>query len=270
MPENKKLPLIIAHRGTSAFAPENTLAAFRRAIEDRADGIEFDVRLAKDNVPVVFHDAGLQRMAQRKARVSHLTSIELQSLDLGVWFNQRFPRRADDKFAGEGVPTLGQTFDFLRDFRGRIYVELKGFARETPVLVEAVLKEIRQIKLLPNIILKSFNLDAIALAKKNFPEIRTAALFAPKLISFPRRKYRLIEDAKNKDADELSLHYSLATKKMVEMAKEEKMPVTIWTADRPVWVRRAINLGIRAIITNNPARLIAERERILQDESVLN
>jgi glycerophosphoryl diester phosphodiesterase len=266
MPENSKFPLIVGHRGASASAPENTLAAFARAIDAQADGIEFDVRMAKDNVPVVFHDAGLQRMAQKKARVSSLTSIELQTLDLGRWFNQRFPRRARDEFSGETIPTLAQAFAFLHKFQGRIYVELKGFAREMPATVEAVIKEIRQTDLLPNVILKSFDLGAIAEAKRLIPEIRTAALFAPKILSVLRGRQRLIEEARGSNADELSLHYSLATKKLIERAASESIPVTIWTADRPSWVRRARELGIKAIITNNPARFVAERDRILREE----
>src|SRR3712207_531627 len=102
----KQSPLIIAHRGASALAPENTLAAFQRAIEDGPEGLEFDVRMAKDGVPVVFHDSTLKRMARREGRTSSITTAELQSLDLGEWFNGRNAARADEKFAGETVPTL--------------------------------------------------------------------------------------------------------------------------------------------------------------------
>ena len=270
MPENTKSPLIIAHRGSSVFAPENTLAAFHQAIEDKADGIEFDVRMTKDEVPVVFHDAGLQRMARKKERVSTLTLSELQTIDLGEWFNHRYPRQANDKFSGETVPTLAQTFDFLRGFQGRVYIEVKGLTPEASATVEAIIKEIQHTALLSNIILKSFNLKAIARAKEIFPEIRTAALFAPKIVPFLNRKNRLIEQAKHYRANEFSLHYSLATKKLVENATKENMPVTIWTADRPAWVRRAQEIGILAVITNNPERLVAERDKILQDKSISN
>jgi glycerophosphoryl diester phosphodiesterase len=81
-----KTPLIIAHRGASAVAPENTIAAFRRAIEVGADGVEFDVRLARDGVPVVIHDSTLERTAGLKRGVSDLTSEELSQIDVGSWF----------------------------------------------------------------------------------------------------------------------------------------------------------------------------------------
>ena len=80
------LPLIIGHRGSSALAPENTLAAFRHAIADGADGIEFDVRLSSDGVAVVIHDPTLERTGLLKHRVSHVTAADLQTTDVGTWF----------------------------------------------------------------------------------------------------------------------------------------------------------------------------------------
>ena len=80
-------PLIIAHRGASALAPENTLAAFRRAIADSAEGLEFDVQLSKDNVPVVIHDFDLKRLGRREGFVKDFTAEELQRIDVGSWFN---------------------------------------------------------------------------------------------------------------------------------------------------------------------------------------
>ncbi|MGI8642109.1 MAG: glycerophosphodiester phosphodiesterase [Pyrinomonadaceae bacterium] len=154
-------PLIIAHRGASAFAPENTLAAFRKAIEDGAEGIEFDVRLAKDGVPVVFHDAKLRRIGQKKGRVSSFTSQELQNLDVGSWFNLKNPKKANHKFSAEFVPTLAQLLEFLDGYKGLIYIELKCKEAETSVLVEVVCKTIRNSSSLPFIIVKSFNLEAV-------------------------------------------------------------------------------------------------------------
>ena len=98
-----RLPLIIGHRGASALAPENTLAAFRRAINDGADGIEFDVRLAKDGVAVVIHDATLERTTGSiRSRVSQLTAAELNAIDVGSWFR---PSESSRSFAGEKVPS---------------------------------------------------------------------------------------------------------------------------------------------------------------------
>lgn len=262
MPASKKLPLIVAHRGSSAIAPENTLAAFAQAIEDGAEGIEFDVRISKDGVPIVFHDATLRRVAKRKVKVSNLTFDELQTVDVGKWFNLKNPKKADAKFEGEKIPSLVQFFDFLKGYDGRVYVELKSEAGDSTALVETVTKIIRASDWLKDVVVKSFDLEIISRAKEIFPELCCAALFAPEVAGILRKKSRLIERARAFQADELSLHYSLATARMVDEASRAKMPVTIWTADHPVWVSRATEIGIRAVITNNPARLITEKKRI--------
>src|ERR1041384_6906814 len=144
---NPKQPLIIAHRGSSSVAPENTLAAFAQAIADRADGIEFDVQLAKDGVPVIIHDANLRRTANRRARVKNLTSAELASIEVGSWFNRKYPDRAKPAYATEHIPTLEQVFTLVAsnarsDFA--CYVELKIDPQETAYedLVESVLGSI--------------------------------------------------------------------------------------------------------------------------------
>ena len=119
------MPLIIAHRGASKHAPENTFAAFKRAVEAGADGIELDVRLAKDGVAVVFHDSSLKRIAGRKGKIAHYTSTELGTLDAGSWFNRHAPKLADPEYKNESVPTLAETLEFLKGFKGLIYIELK-------------------------------------------------------------------------------------------------------------------------------------------------
>ncbi len=261
-------PLIIAHRGASALAPENTFAAFQKAIEDGAEGIEFDVRLSKEGVPVVFHDADLKRLAQRDGQVIKYSFAELQSFDVGSWFNQKNPKFADAKFSREKIPSFAGLLDFLKDYKGLIYVELKCKKEEIEPLVEAVCKVISLTNLLPQIVLKSFKLKAITLAKVHLPEIYTASLFAPKILNVLHKKKHLLKKAEDCLADEISLHYSLATKKLVERARNQGLPTTIWTADNPHWVNRAFNLKLNAIITNNPARLLARRADILRGNSI--
>lgn len=259
-------PLIIAHRGASAIAPENTLAAFQKAIEDGAEGIECDVRLAKDNVPVVFHDADLYRVGRIEGRVSNFTSKELHTLDVGSWFNAKNPRQAVEQFSAETVPTLAQLLDFLNDYKGLIYIELKCKEAEIKSLVEAVCQIISQSPLLPNILVKSFKLEAIPITRRLCPEVKTAALFAPKIMTILRKEKRLVKIAHELEADQISLHFSLATHKLMDKAAKKNLPVTIWTADNPRWIKRALNLGINAIITNNPAPLLAKRREIFAND----
>lgn len=255
-------PLIIAHRGASEIAPENTLTAFQKAIDDGAEGIEFDVRLSKDSV-VVFHDATLNRVGLKKGAVAQFSAAELQKTDVGSWFNKSYPKLAQTDFSTETVPTLTQTLEFLKNFRGLIYIELKCRESEVEKLSKAVCKIIKNSALLPQIIVKSFQLEVIPTIKENCPKVKTAALFAPQIMTILRKEKRLVNVADDLGADMVSVHFSLATRKLIKKAEKKNLPVTIWTADNPRWVKRAFNLGLFAVITNNPARLLAQKEEYL-------
>jgi glycerophosphoryl diester phosphodiesterase len=256
---NSSGPLIVAHRGSSAFAPENTRAAFRRAIEEGADGIEFDVRRAGDGVPVVFHDPTLERTGRMSARVSEMTSVQLSEVDVGSWFNDMYPDRAKSIYAAERVPTLADTLLQLNSFKGRIYIELKCGDSEIESLCRNVCEIIADSPLRSQLVIKSFKLGVIPFVRYACPGVRTAALFAPQIMRFLRKEKHIVKIAEEFGADELSVHYSLVSRKLMKKVAKRSMPVAIWTADSPGWIRRGTTLGLRAIITNYPALLIAAR-----------
>lgn len=252
-------PLIVAHRGASAHAAENTLAAFRVAIDAGAEGIEFDVRLAKDGVPIVIHDGTLLRTAKSKTKVSELTSAELSEIDVGSWFNRRYPKRARPEFASETVPTLEQTLALLRDFEGPIYVELKAETADFRELSAAVCRVIRDSPLLPQSIVKSFKLAVVPEVKHRLPEVQTAALFGLEIMHFLRRREHIVTLAQEFGADRISLHHTLLSRKLARCAAEAGMPVTVWTVDDPRWLARSRGLKIDAVITNDPKKLLELR-----------
>jgi glycerophosphoryl diester phosphodiesterase len=252
-----RLPLIIGHRGASALAPENTLAAFRRAIEDNADGIEFDVRLAKDGVAVVIHDATLERTGSVRSRVSQTTAAELQKIDVGSWFGSKESSRS---FAGEKVPTLQQLFDLYSGNNGLLYLEMKEEPGAGNELVAEVVRMIQLSHLRDRVIVECFKLSLIARVKQIDSTIRTAALFEPKLsrpVSFVRPKLASVAQAHG--ADEIALHHALASPRAIEKATRLGLRVIVWTVDDPEWVTKALNMGVTGLITNDPARLLARR-----------
>ena len=249
-------PLIIAHRGSSARAPENTRAAFRAAIADGADGVEFDVRLARDGVPVVIHDPDLSRTAGRAERVSEMTSSELAGIDVGSWFNSAFPTHERPSFAEETIPSLRATLDLLDGFDGRIYIELKCTGEEAVELSRAVCDRIGASPMLGQIIVKSFTLDVVPAIRRRCPNVRTAALFEPTLRTIAQKDKHIVAPAVECGAHELSLHYSLATRRLMKLAERAMLPVTVWTIDDPRWMKRAKALGIKALITNDPRNFI--------------
>ena len=255
----RRSPLIVGHRGDSAHAPENTLAAFHTAIEAGADGIEFDVRISKDGVPVIIHDPDLGRTGCRPESVSSLTARELASIDVGSWFNRRFPKLAQPSFAGQTVPTLAQVLNSLTDYDGLVYIELKAGKTGQRELVQAVCDVIHDSPLLKQVVVKSFKLGMIPIVRQTVPEVQTAALFEPVILDFLRRRKYLIDLANELGAHQLSLHHRLVTRKLTALAEAAKMPLTVWTVDDRKWLQRAQKLNIGAIITNDPGKMLLGR-----------
>lgn len=261
----RRSPLIIGHRGASAVAPENTIASFERALHDGADGIEFDVRLARDGVPVVIHDATLRRTALRDGNVADLSSTELSEIDVGTWFNLRYPAAARPSYTLATVPTLVQVMDLFRQGGALLYLEMKCEAGESGALAAEVAKLILSRSLLDRVVVESFALDSLLEIKRITPGIRTAALFEPR---FSRpvsvwRKMRMIELALSARADSIALHRALATPRVTEEARSRGMDIVVWTVDSPAWIERARRYRVHSIITNNPALMRARRDAIL-------
>lgn len=256
-------PLIIAHRGASALAPENTLASFCRALTDGAEGVECDVRLARDNVPVVFHDSTLKRVAFQETRLADLTSRELAKVDVGTWFNFRHEKYAQNAYRRETVPTLEQFFELMRQNNKLIYVELKCENGNYAKFAKAITELTHDFDYQHRVVVKSFEHECLYELKQQSSQIRVAALYKPNPSRVLRPGRELVKPALRVNADEISLHYTLATSRAVRKAHAAGLRIVIWTADHPAWVKRAANLGIYAIITNNPARLLARRGELL-------
>jgi glycerophosphoryl diester phosphodiesterase len=253
-----QVPLILGHRGASAIAPENTLAAFSRAISDGADGIEFDVRLSRDGVPVVIHDANLKRTGLVDRAVAELTVRELQDISVGSWFDKSHPQTS---FADERIPLLTDVFNLFRPNDGLLYVELKCTAAEGAALAAEVVRLTRESGMAKRVVVESFDHAAIASVKKFDIGIRTAALFEPSLskpISLVGGS-RMIETALEVGADEIALHHALARRRLVETARQRGLEVVVWTVDEAKWIARARELGVKALIANNPAAMLRHR-----------
>lgn len=229
-------PQIIGHRGASAVAPENTMAAFREAIAAGSDGIEFDVRLTRDGVAIIIHDNTLRRTTGLPHRVADLTWLELETLDVGV-------------------PSLEQLFTLFEANDLLLFLEMKvdSSAEHLP-LAEACSRLIDEYSFKHRVFVECFDLKALEVIKDIDAEIKTAALFQPKLAN-----QQIIDRAKAIGASALALHYRLASESLVKKAIEAELRVAVWTVDDPAWIARARSLGIEALITNNPAAMLAHR-----------
>lgn len=218
-------PLIIAHRGASAVAPENTIAAFEAAIAAGADGIEFDVRLSRDGFPVIIHDDTLSRTHGVRRRVREMTANELNSLD---------------------VPSLQQLFELFESNNLLLYLELKDAQVQ---VAEACCRLVEDHRLKDRVIFECFEHSALQTVKTIDSAFKTAALFQPPA-SFIVKKTLAI------GANEIALHHRLANRGLLDNARQAGLRVVVWTVDDPAWIERARTLEVQALITNDPAALI--------------
>lgn len=220
-------PLIIGHRGASVVALENTMPAFEAAIAAGADGIEFDVHLSRDGVPVIIHDEWLQRTHGLRSRVVDLTVAELREV---------------------GVPSLRQLFELMVRNEMLLCLEIKGSSEK---LAEECCRVVDEFSLHDRVIVECFDLQVLPRIKG----LRTAALFGRGIYA----EQTLIDSALEVGASVLAPHYRLVTPKLIEKAKEAGFEVVVWTVDSPAWVAQAKSMGIKAVITNDPAMMIEAR-----------
>ena len=256
--------MVIGHRGASAVAPENTLAAFRRAISDGSNGVEFDVRITADGVPVVIHDPTLRRTGAAPGAIEQMTASQLSQVDVGSWFNRWHSKLAQKDYEGEHLPLLEDVFELFtqgnREFQNtRLYVELKGVRNRalTTNLARQVVKQIASYKLEERATVLSFDIDTIDEIKRNNPDVAVGVLFKPSIASAKmRRNGRLISVARRHGVSEIGLHHLLASRRTVTLAVENNLKVIVWTVNHPKWLARARAWRISALITNDPAKMI--------------
>jgi len=251
----------IAHRGASAAAPPNTLAAFEKAIELGADGIEFDVHLSADGVPVVIHDFTVDATTDGSGRVAEMTLVQLKQLDAGSTF--------DPAFAGERIPTLEEVLETVGS-RLLLNIELKTTSLRDNGLERAVIAQIeqhsggcgqrwRQTAACSNdVLLSSFNPFSLRRAKRIAPHIPVGLLYAPDL-PLPLRYAWLApmvhHEARHPEHRMVDTHY-------MAWARRRGYRVNTWTVDDPDEMRRLIGLGVDSIITNIPDTLSSIIETI--------
>ena len=162
-------PEIIAHRGASYLAPENTLAAFQKAMEIGADGVEMDVQQTSDAGLVIHHDYIIDLHTDISGKIYDMTMGELKELDFGSW--------KDVSFKDERIATLHEAMELCRSIDGcTVHLELKSTMDNDPDFVPRVLEELQATDMVDRVILVSFNHDLLRQAKQQLPQLRVGAL----------------------------------------------------------------------------------------------
>ncbi|MFH1038095.1 MAG: glycerophosphodiester phosphodiesterase family protein [PVC group bacterium] len=237
--------LSIAHRGASAVAPENTLAAFREAVRVGADLIELDLRLSRDQAVVVFHDRDLSRTTDGAGPVEERTLAELKRLDAGGYFS------AD--FAGEKIPTLEEVIREIAPGRIGLCVELKidaGREEARPELVRRVLKIVERERFQNRVMVASFDREAVRLCRTVRPAIRTGLIFSRE------EAWKECADDGYSGLDVLSARWNIITAPRVAAAHRAGREVIAWTIDRKSELERVARCFVDGVASNNPAWLI--------------
>ncbi len=243
-------PLICGHRGASARAPENTICAFRQARQLGADGVELDVTLTRDNVPVVIHDDTVDRTTNGHGPIRALTILEVKKLDAGAW--------KGEQFRGETIPTLAEVFDALADWikptgssrapRGLINVELKSTTIGTDGVEREVVNLIAQKNIEDRILISSFNPLALMRVKALNPRLKRGLLYDPTLpIYLSHAWLRPL-------AAPYALHpeHTMIDARYMQWARGKRCQVNTWTVDEPEEAKRLAGLGVGILITNKP------------------
>jgi glycerophosphoryl diester phosphodiesterase len=230
-------PSVIAHRGVSGEAPENTLAAFRLALKAGVDGVELDVHLSADGVPVVLHDPALERTTTGRGLVVEQALVALKQLDAGRWFNQRFE--------GERIPTLAEALDLLKPVR--VIIEIKNNPIGYPGIAARVASVVREVGH-RTITVSSFDHPVLLEMKAAAPDMPTAVLFSARPVD-------PVALARAAGAAFLHPQWVYVSREMVEVAHAAGLRLETWTLDDLAQMKRILTAGPDAIMSNHPVRL---------------
>lgn len=237
---------IWAHRGASAYAPENTLAAFALAIEQGADGIELDVHFTKDQKVIVTHDDDAFRVTGYHGLIKQMTLEEIKRLSFD---NKMGP------YFGEKAPTLEEVLDLIRPSNLTINIELKTNHQRPQGLEEACQELVKKAGMEDRILYSSFNLHSLTQVQKIAPNMPCGMLYSNNL--FKEWNY-----AKTMGWQAIHPNFkSIYGKEYVKSCQDAGVRCHAWTVDNPEDIQNLLNLGIDAIITNTPDVALAIRDK---------
>lgn len=239
-------PIIFAHRGASAHAPENTLAAFELALDQQADAIELDVKLSADQHVMVHHDVTLDRTTNGHGRLKDMSLAELKSLDAGSSFSQ--------KFQGEKIPTLEEVFETVGK-RTLINVELTNYATPGDELVETVCMLVKKHKLQKSILFSSFFGSNLSKARSYLPDVPCGLLAYNGLLGVWARSFGFAFGKYQ------ALHPFLKdmTQQQVSRVHRLNRRVHVWTVNAEQDMRRLFGWGVDGIFTDDPQLAVRVR-----------
>lgn len=231
---------IIAHRGFSAIAPENTLAAFHAAVQHQANSVEFDVQLSADGMPIIIHDSTLDRTTNGTGLVREKTLKELKTLDAGSWF--------DSKFATEQIPTLQEALAILKDIPTYIYIEVKNSEYWSVSDISNFLNIIIESELQNKCIVISFDHNFLEQLRQQTTDIKVGYLVA-NLSAYQQIFPKAAADGKAVMMSEY--HILLEHPFLISDSRNQAVDIVTWTVDDKQELEKLLNIDIVRIATNS-------------------
>jgi glycerophosphoryl diester phosphodiesterase len=230
---------VFAHRGSSGYAPENTLAAFKLAVEQGADAIELDAKLTVDGQVVVMHDLTVDRTTDGSGYVNAMTLADLKHLDAGSKF--------DPRFKSEPIPTLAEVFETVGN-QIVINVEVTNYTNPYDDLPDRVMALVKKYGLEDNVILSSFNLIALVRARAILPGIPTGFLI------FKGFARPAIDSGMIRFDSNFAIHpnFEDVTPELVKFAHKIGCRIHTFTVNQPDDMRRVIHAGVDGVFTRDP------------------
>ena len=232
--------LIIAHRGASGHAPENTMAAFRKAVAFGSTFIETDLQLSRDARFVAIHDETVNRTTNGQGKVHNMTLGALRQLDAGSWFAS--------EFVGERIPTLEEILEFAKKNDVVFYLELKpsgSWGGE-----HALISALRESGEVARAVIISFDHQILASLRKIEPTLMTGVLYDGQ-IPDP------LKVAADMGARQIAVRGDLVTPHLIEEAHKQDLQVVCWTVNHPAHIRLLLGAGVDGIMSDYPDRLVA-------------
>ena len=238
---------IIAHRGYSARAPENTVAALELALDVGATAVEFDLHATRDGTPVLLHDATLDRTTDGTGPLLHVSASEIEALDAGSWF--------DGKFDGEPLPTLERALAAIAPRIERVYAEIKGVRRRRHLRTLA--ETVREAGLQERTVYISMDWNALDGIRSTDPDA-----FLGYIVEEIGRTDDALSRAKGDERALLDFdaRILLANPEIAEMALDTAVPLAVWTVNDATVAARLLDMGVCRFTTNQVERLLAWRD----------
>lgn len=269
---------VIAHRGASAYAPENTLPAFAKAAEQGADWFELDCRFARDQRMIVFHDGTLERYTGEKRSLLTIDFDTLRSVDVGSLYSPAF--------AGTHMPTLRESLALAKEHRIGVYVEIKGVADDGPLhkamlaqaaapgadpaslaadwmrlveedgtlnlaLTRQAIRDIRAERMTKQVVIQSFSPVICLVARREAPEIRTELLVTHDP-DHPEYWPSMLTFGYGSDVQGFNVHHEALNAERVAAFQAQGKTVATWTVDNPARMKELVAMGVNGLITNKP------------------